>query len=193
MSLNVKEGTLIHGTMRNADLIPTFLKALSDTDDYIDLLEEVPADAWEKDENGEVVKVNGERKPDESNEFWDSGDAIEVANDLIDALCDNAPDGMYFGTTEGDGSDYGFWKIDDDDDNSELDHEKESLFNDIYSNAHLREFNTDRFVIIKKGTNKPYSDEFDTRDEADAELAKKPAEIRDMFKVVYTKELDTTK
>ncbi len=37
--------------------------------------------------------------------------ASELVSDLIDALNEYAPEGMYFGTLEGDGADFGWWLI----------------------------------------------------------------------------------
>jgi hypothetical protein len=38
---------------------------------------------------------------------------FEVVTSLIDALDDAAPEGYYFGHLEGDGSDFGFWEVED--------------------------------------------------------------------------------
>lgn len=81
-------GTIIHGTMRNADLIPAFRREL----ERIDALAEgaiVPADDPESD------------------------DGQEELTELFDALDRYAPPGHYFGAHPGDGSDYGFWPFED--------------------------------------------------------------------------------
>lgn len=86
-SADIYPGTLIHGTLRTEDLIPAFRVELA----RIDPLAEsaiVPAD---------------EDNPD---------DRTEELAELFDALDRQAPDGWYFGAHEGDGSDFGFWEMD---------------------------------------------------------------------------------
>lgn len=81
-------GTVIHGTMRNDDLIPAFRREL----ERIDALAEasiVPADDPESD------------------------DGQEELTELFAALDRYAPEGHYFGAHSGDGSDYGFWTFED--------------------------------------------------------------------------------
>jgi phosphopentomutase len=46
---------------------------------------------------------------DEDDEFWDSEEVQFDMDDLIEALNNNLPPFVYFGTLEGDGSDFGFW------------------------------------------------------------------------------------
>jgi len=47
----------------------------------------------------------------DDSEWWDSEDAHWYLEGLFDALNDLAPEGYYFGSHEGNGSDYGFWPI----------------------------------------------------------------------------------
>lgn len=82
-------GTLIHGTMRNEDLLTAFA-------DEIERL----------DASGKhAAYINDARD-------W-RGRGYEFANDvlerLFDALDEYAPPYCYFGAHAGDGSDYGFW------------------------------------------------------------------------------------
>lgn len=89
-----------HGTLRTVDLIESFLGELElwDRAKFKELHAEVPFDAWDSQDN----------------EWWDSEDASYFLNeDLFDALNNVAPEGFYFGAHEGDGSDFGFWPIDD--------------------------------------------------------------------------------
>ena len=94
-------GTVSHGTMRPADLIPAFhdcLEALA------------PERARELE-----AEYAGFFAPSYSNESWDDAcermpeDAEELVSSLMDALEEHAPPFCYFGAIEGDGSDYGFW------------------------------------------------------------------------------------
>lgn len=100
----VEPGTLVQATLREEDLIPAF--------------------------TAELERLNPERAEEIKrmypNEYW----AIDYANSynapipaiadsemgyllnevLFDALDELAPDGMYFGSHPGDGSDFGFWE-----------------------------------------------------------------------------------
>jgi len=94
-AMKAEIGTVIHGTLRSEDLIPAFA-------DELELL----------DEQKEFVSL-----VKEANKFKDWEDVEEcgwLIERLVDALSEFAPDGCYFGATEGDGSDFGFWAIEDD-------------------------------------------------------------------------------
>lgn len=95
----MRDETVIHGTMRPQDLIPVFLDRLRDLDgaayaEYV-LSPVIPSYAWE----------------DDASDWWDGEDCIAVLSDLFTALDGCAPEGCYFGSHPGDGSDYGFWTI----------------------------------------------------------------------------------
>lgn len=82
--MTYEEGTIIHGTHLASDLIPAFMR-------------ELPADhklRREYEEHG-----------------YNEAEADELVCELIDALDELAPEGLYFGPLEGDGSDYGFWRV----------------------------------------------------------------------------------
>lgn len=92
-------GTIFHGTLRTQDLIPAFAGALRDVNPaaYAQLISAawIPAHAIEDDDA----------------DWWDSEDAQWVLEDLMERLEESAPEGHYFGTLEGDGSDFGFWPL----------------------------------------------------------------------------------
>lgn len=99
-------GSIIFGTHRLVDLVPAFLDALDGLNpnaadriraEYADVLDAIDAHTGELD-----VDV-GE-------------DGTFLVEDLIDALNDCAPDGTYFGAHPYDGADFGFWPLDDDED-----------------------------------------------------------------------------
>lgn len=92
-------GSVSWGTMRPQDLIPRFLEELKglDEDRYAEYMERIPEDAWD----------------DEEHSWWTSEDASDLLHELFDVLDEYAPEGYYFGSHPGDGSDYGFWPIDD--------------------------------------------------------------------------------
>ncbi len=97
----VEVGTLIHGTLRDEDLLQAFADELARID--IKRFDEVikpDAHLFAESANlttEEIVEALGE-------------DVTDVINDLMDALNEYAPYGYYFGSIEGDGSDFGFWE-----------------------------------------------------------------------------------
>lgn len=96
-------GTVIHGTLRSEDLIPKFADTL---DHLIKLNDE--ANAWTIDAEGiESLKQSVEIARNFKD--FESDDAFDLVDMLEDNLQNFAPEGAYFGTTEGDGSDFGFW------------------------------------------------------------------------------------
>ena len=95
---NVFEGTLSQGTFREYDLITTYLEALKGTKYYDQFKSEIPDGALE----------------DDTHEFWRGDSCVYMLHEEITlALEGFAPDGYYFGNTEGNSSDYGFWKCED--------------------------------------------------------------------------------
>lgn len=100
--MNIESGTISHGTLRAEDLIPTFLSVLRDCSParVASIVDEYGSAFVER-----CCEPNGfdEATP---NEFEARDYLFEQ---LFDALGDIAPEGMYFGTIEGDGSDFGFW------------------------------------------------------------------------------------
>ena len=113
--------TLIHATHRPQDLIPAFLEAIRDTVEYAQMLvnNAIPSHALE----------------DDSAQWWDSEECGYFLNEILfDILQRYAPEHFYFGCTEGDGSDYGFWAIRYQDDDFELlpDEVKSILSTDDY-------------------------------------------------------------
>lgn len=97
------DDTLIRATYRRCDLIPAFLEALRDT------------------EEGKWYRMEYPLPDDGNDEWWDSDESCEVCSELMDALDCHAPDGWYFGTTEGDASDFGYWRMPDDYENTDED------------------------------------------------------------------------
>ena len=85
-------GTVSHGTMRNADLIPCFAS----------LLKELDTDGY----------YSGLTDDADNMKDFESDKAYCLLDSLWDSLADYAPAGYYFGAHPGDGSDYGFWAVD---------------------------------------------------------------------------------
>ena len=105
MFKDIKTGVIIHAdldgsvskrTHRPYDLIHAFLPVLRETAEYVQMLPMFPAYAMEN----------------EYSDWWDGNDGWQLAQDLFDVLDLYAPEGYYFGAHIGDGSDFGYWKID---------------------------------------------------------------------------------
>lgn len=98
------KGSISHGTHRPQDLIPVFLDAIREVAPahYEGFMAAPfpPVPAYVEDEG-------------DDSEWWDSEDARYLLESLFDTLDENAPDGTYFGAHPGDGSDFGFWDLDD--------------------------------------------------------------------------------
>jgi len=91
-------GTVSHGTLREQDLAPTFLSVLDDLNPTVaDHLRREYAEALDALSDDEWVESVG----------W-------LFEELYDALDNVAPEGYRFGAHEGDGSDFGFWPVEDD-------------------------------------------------------------------------------
>ena len=94
--LHAQFGTVIHATLRTEDLLEAFADEL-----------EYQCNR-NKGINGNVARrklVAEARRVDPESETADS----LVNEELIDALEEFAPPYSYFGATEGDGSDFGYW------------------------------------------------------------------------------------
>ena len=107
----VQTGTVSHGTMNPIDLVPVFA----------DLLAELSGNNPESPESGLLHDChkyrNGLINRVNDSDFDET--ESELVNDLFDALNEYAPDGFYFGAHCGDGSDYGFWQVEEFDCESE--------------------------------------------------------------------------
>jgi hypothetical protein len=100
----VETGTVSHGTMRPEDLIPTFTMLLRNLDKttYDRILQDY-GDILTPEDGGDI-------------RYDDTDNAGFLLNDLFEALDRCAPEGFYFGALEGDGSDYGYWQVEDEED-----------------------------------------------------------------------------
>ncbi len=99
----IEAGSISHGTMRECDLIPAFMRELT----YW-----APAQAARI--NGEYGSAFIERCSTDGLDcslMCEMDKQSYLLEDLFDALDSIAPEGFYFGAIEGDGSDYGFWAV----------------------------------------------------------------------------------
>jgi hypothetical protein len=91
--------TVSRATLRPQDLIHTFLDIIKETPEYLQIMMCPPS-------------VITDPSADDDDERWDSEEiAFFLNEELWDVLNNYAPEGYYFGCTEGDGSDFGYWKI----------------------------------------------------------------------------------
>lgn len=95
-------GSVSHGTMRPADLIPSFFDVLTE---------------YHPEKASEIVRAEGLLPicaPSHIDwEQWVEAhpeSAGYLLEELFDALGEMAPKWFYFGAHAGDGSDYGFWR-----------------------------------------------------------------------------------
>ena len=106
-------GTIIHATLRPQDLLPAFLRELLERSEkafnaYFSSLEGSPLGrllhyktlAWECE--GKALEA-----------YIASEDCAWDLEALFNALGEHAPEGHYFGAHPGDGSNFGFWKFED--------------------------------------------------------------------------------
>jgi hypothetical protein len=98
----VVEGSVSCGTLRTPDLLRAFASELEAIKPFgeKDLIARARHAADMVDQNDQALN------PTEHHDLV----AAEALVDLRDVLESAAPEGMYFGTTEGDGSDFGFWR-----------------------------------------------------------------------------------
>ena len=89
-------GTISWGTLRNQDLIPSFMDVLLDHDlSTAHALQKEYREVFQNIDNDEFMAT--------------SEDATYLVEALFEALNEIAPPFHYFGATAGDGSDFGFW------------------------------------------------------------------------------------
>ena len=91
--------SVIQATMRPQDLIPAFLEVIKNTPEYDQIMIS----------NSPIVSLICD--PTVEDEKWNNEDVSYFLHEqLWDVLNSYAPDGYYFGSHIGDGSDYGYWK-----------------------------------------------------------------------------------
>jgi len=116
-------GTVSHGTLRVQDLLPAFLDTLSQLDPagYSKLILELDKEYQRFVPCAPPVGIacygggycKGLDLCDDDT-WWSSERADELLRAVFDALDELAPEGACFGSHPGDGSDFGFWPIEDD-------------------------------------------------------------------------------
>lgn len=107
-------GSISHGTMREADLIPRFIDALDDLKDEFYAIAPNGKEAEYKAEYSRIqenlARVEQTRKSFPNEDAYYCSDAATYDLEMLfDELNNFAPPYFYFGAHPGDGSDYGFW------------------------------------------------------------------------------------
>lgn len=100
MKSELENMSVSSATMRAEDLIPTFIAAVR----------AVEGESIESQLESKLAYMESESAKDGYFESEDSQYDLDWLFDTLDAL---APDGFYFGSHPGDGSDYGFWQCED--------------------------------------------------------------------------------
>ena len=102
------EETVIRATLRPEDLIPAFMKELEERDAAAatSITSDFAAHGW-------PYSMAGLAYGDPFTPLQDRL-APHLLEDLFEALNECSSTGYYFGAHPGDGSDFGFWKIEDD-------------------------------------------------------------------------------
>ena len=98
MTRSIQVGTVIAGTLRTDDLLESFSQELDSIRGNSKAHYRLVFDA----QNRNYLDDGRDEREEE---------VSEIVNELQDALNEYAPDGMYFGTLEGDGADFGWWYI----------------------------------------------------------------------------------
>lgn len=109
MASDIQEGTVIHGTHRPEDLIPALMEEL---ERVAPITAKLTREGTYAEEIAECLTLQerGEDLPWEAKRGEHGEWFSECIDTLIDRLDYNAPQGMYFGTHPGDGSDFGWWR-----------------------------------------------------------------------------------
>lgn len=110
---DLRDRSVSSGTLKSEDLIPKFLGVLK---------------TYGKDKYDAYIKENPEVEDwenlDEETMGW-------VVDELTDLLNEIAPDGCYFGASDGDGADFGFWSMSNESKKSEADGNKDIFTLDL--------------------------------------------------------------
>lgn len=101
--------SISHATLRSEDLLPAFLFAIEEHN--TPAAQRFNSELIELGFGHSMCGVCGMGNREEWPEGFDDDIASEIIADMMDALNDVAPNGYYFGAHPGDGSDFGFWQI----------------------------------------------------------------------------------
>lgn len=94
-------GTISHGTLRVQDLLRAFA-------DELDRLEVMSGDIAKAREYARMLDMHHNDVAPQV--YLDADDCLQTLSSKLEEL---APEDCYFGTHPGDGSDFGFWPVED--------------------------------------------------------------------------------
>lgn len=106
----ITPGTVIHSTLRTDDLLRAFAAELRRVTNH-------PGDLTLADEADAALRVT------------DEDYRCEVVASLLDLLNEYAPSGYYFGAHWGDGSDFGWWPLEEEEDEEYYPPDPENIYN----------------------------------------------------------------
>ena len=109
-------GTVSEGTMRPQDVLPAIMGVLAEyRPSAFNMIQyELAFGDDTRFTQCQASIVYSEMCRNDNHPYWDSEDVSWIINELAwDAMNDIAPEGYYFGSHPGDGSDYGFWQCED--------------------------------------------------------------------------------
>lgn len=99
MEKTLEIGSIVHGTCRNADIIPELLP----------LVQEFCPAEYAQLTTGSWGVIPSHALEDDDADWWDSEAACELVAVLVDLLHDFVPPYCYVGSHTGDGADIGVW------------------------------------------------------------------------------------
>lgn len=105
------------GTLRNEDLVPAFVDALSERLEQASLTAPKGSEleVAKAVDSAQIILGEIERSMERGADYYDSEDVYWDIEWLFDLLNTYAPEGMYFGAHETEGACFGFWPIEDED------------------------------------------------------------------------------
>lgn len=97
-------GSVSHGTLRNEDLFQAFLSLLFSLD---------PDGCREfKKDHPSLLRALCDKECSIDNDYWETSEAAFDLEELFGVMETYAPKGHTFSSHPGDGSDFGYWPID---------------------------------------------------------------------------------
>jgi hypothetical protein len=99
-------GTVKSGTLKLCELLPCFMEEVN----RIDKLNTLGSQRSLMVEHPKYIGVTVPY--DCSNEWWDSEEAAQMFEDIVELINTVTPGGLYFGSHPDDGADWGYWEID---------------------------------------------------------------------------------
>ena len=140
---DLRDRSVSSGTLKSEDLIPKFLGVLK---------------TYGKDKYDKYIKENPEvedwKNLDEETMGW-------VVDELTDLLNEIAPDGCYFGASDGDGADFGFWSMSNESKKSEVSSLAAFDIEDVVGKKLGWTWDDDKSCLVDKDGTEVGWDEFD--------------------------------